>query len=80
MQQLINQLEQPFSTGNGKIQHPTNLSRRAANAIKQLFNLYLSNMAVIKTLQKEVNELRKSIDISFTDPTGTDSRQLKLFD
>lgn len=91
MQNLIKQLEHPRHTSEGKTIAPTNLDRRAARAIKELVNINHTNQFVIKTMQKDLDNMNKELNeiksysvngsthIANTD-TQTDSRQGTLFD
>lgn len=91
MQNLIQQLEQPRHNSDGKSFGPSNLDRRAARTIKELVTVNQTNSFVIKTMQKDLDSIRKELNeiknfndignthITSTD-TQTDSAQYTLFD
>jgi predicted alpha/beta-fold hydrolase len=94
MNNLIKELSTPRHTKDGTLVGPTNLDRRAANAIKQLMLVNITNDLVVKTLTKQNQEMLSELeeyhndkntttsDIISIDETNavTDSTQLTLFD
>lgn len=62
MQELIKQLEEPRTDSQGNTIGPSNLTRRAANVIKQLLLVKQTDALVIQTLQKEVAELQRELE------------------
>jgi hypothetical protein len=57
MQNLIKQLETPRSNIDGQMIGPSNLDRRAANAIKQLLLVLSNSDSHLNTLRKEIVSL-----------------------
>lgn len=89
MKNLIKELSTPRHNSEGLSIGPSNLERRAANAIKQVMLVNLTNDLVIKTLSKQLEELQNEKDKATTSsgtPSSnetdavTDSTQLTLFE
>lgn len=57
MQNLYNELIQPSVNADGTIKPPSNLNRRAAEAIKQLFNMQQHDKTERLKLQVEYRNL-----------------------
>lgn len=62
MQELIKLLEQPRTDSEGKPIGPSNLNRRAADAIKQLLQIIANHDLNLQTLRKDIVSLQEELN------------------